>query len=285
MKYTLSRRAFLRRSGLLGTALGAARLPHFDLLIADPDAMPTLARAFGLTAVYRQPTFSSAVEGHLAPDSVHAISAAGRWYRMEHGFIPREAMQPIRAYTPPLIESHSAAPFWATLIAPISAARAWCGVQAPITVTWGYGAVTSVLGTLTDDYGLVWYESAVGWFDARHWQRLHWSSSVDSASLSVAVDPLRRHLIVSGTDGHWRTPYYGGNAIRQPIRADVQTEKPGDPSGIGWWLRLSSGDKLHGAWDHNRFGMSGGGESVEIAPAAAERLYRQSLAAGNVPDR
>ncbi|MHB8752480.1 MAG: hypothetical protein ACYDBJ_25215, partial [Aggregatilineales bacterium] len=162
----LSRRTFLRQSAFAALAMRFG-LPG-EWFSQQNIAFP--ARAFGLTPVYDRP--GGIAVGSLAPDSVHLVQVVDEWFATEHGCVPRTAMQPIRPYVPPTIESHAAAPFWAELIAPSSVVRAWCDVRAPIQATFGHGAVVCVRGTLTDDRGSVWYELDPGWVTAAHFVRL-----------------------------------------------------------------------------------------------------------------
>jgi hypothetical protein len=271
-----SRRAFLRLSATLSAAVGFGSGQWPNPLVVDDS--PPLARAFGLTTVYAEPDLASVVNGSLAPHSVHAIQTHGTWYQTEHGFVPRTAMQPIRAYLPPVIEPHNAAPFWAEVIAPVSTSRAWCSAKAPIVLTWGHGAVAQILGTLTDDYGVVWYETSSGWFDARQWQRVDIPNSTESqiGAVSMAINPDRQQItVLRNRLALWQTTYYGGLAINQPLTAVIAAEIPGDGSESAWLMRLDTGIGLRGAWHHNNFGMAGGADVIELPVMAAKRLYME----------
>ena len=276
----LSRRAFLRLSATLSAAMGSGR--GFNVTNSEAiDGSPTLARTFKLTPVYRQPEMTSAVCGGLAPHSVHAIetgSVPGGWYRTEHGYVLQTAIQPISPYVPPVIELHSAAPFWAEVVAPVSSSRAWCSMKAPLIATWGHGAVTKILGTLTDDYGVVWYETGSGWFDARQWQRIRVLVRLKPHihGVSISINPTKHELLISPKEQNpWRTAYFGGSTIINTFTSTIQTDMPGDGSGTAWLMHLSNGITVCGAWDHNRFGLAGGEEIIELPIAAARRLFRQ----------
>jgi hypothetical protein len=243
----------------------------------DPQSATFPARAFGLTPIYDRP--GGTVVGSLAPDSVHIVRTVGEWFVTEHGFVPRIAMQPIRPYTPPIIESHAAAPFWAELIAPSSAVRAWCDPRAPVRATFGHGAVVCVLGTLTDDRGGVWYEIERGWVTAAHfaWVEIRPCGLVGPCGYvgpPLHIDLGNRVLrLYSGRRLVLQSAFYGGATLTATSTERIQTLVPGDASGLPWQMRLGSGVIMRGAWDHNRFGLPGGGSDVELPPEVAKLIY------------
>src|SRR5258706_6788518 len=130
----LSRREFLKQTGLAGVSAGiSASHIVLNLEHAAESTLP-FGRAFNLSNVYSQPDSSSSVIGQLAPDGVHPIkaSAVEDWYAVNDGFVVREAVQPIMPYLRPAVRKEDGAGFWAELVAPSSAIRGWCAAHAPI---------------------------------------------------------------------------------------------------------------------------------------------------------
>jgi hypothetical protein len=282
----LSRRAFLKQTGLAGAALGIA--PHAANSVSTlVDTAPALGRAFTLTDVYQHPDQSSSVIHQLAPDSVHPItaSATDSWYRLSNGYVPRQVLQPIEAYTrPDLVESPG---FWAEVVAPVSAIRGWCAGHAPIVTRLGYGAVVYVNDLLTNDRGEVWYGLAaqtdaplIGWSNALHYAK--YASETDPKSNihdpRIKIDTRQFELTVY--DGNYKL--YGTRIYSPVMRSTSTTLSPVQPGtsldslyalGIPWLMQLDTGFQLYGAFWHNRFGTQNPNPGVELPPHAARWVY------------
>ena len=278
----IPRRAFLKRSALGLAAIQAHYRIRQGATPIDEQtpkrAVPFLARAFALIPVYDFPDGQPRSDGiGIAPDSVHEVTALiGEWARIEYGFVPRTALQPIMPYRHPPIWSHADAPFWAEVITPSVPVCQWCDARAPITYHMGYGGVVNVLGTLIDDYKVVWYEIAAGWIDARHVTPFlipEPSRSGETAAelLINRADRTIRVIIDGRTALH--TAYYGGDhldGLSESITITPYTaigrltiDRPGDHLGRPWLMKLTFDDprmpdpaiRLSGAWHHNRFGL------------------------------
>jgi hypothetical protein len=292
----LTRRQFLKRTGLLGAALTApvtASTPAKAVTTVPVAEFETTARAFSLSPVYAERDPDSAVIGQLAPDSVHSVVRAGDWYQVEHGYVPRSAMQPIVPYSRPvLMESPG---FWAELIAPVSAIRKWCAAHAPIVARLGFGAVVYVVDRLVDDAGQVWYGLA---------------AEGDSALVGWSAGLQFRFTSPPSQEGERRSPLqliridarnsvlslYAGKRvigeieIHSPVmvgaKTTLQAVQPGAvidmhrdismPLGLPWLMQLGTGQRVHGAFWHNRFGSvnhANESSAVELPPLTARYLY------------
>ncbi len=283
--HNLSRRAFLKQSGFAAWfGLSLRQMPPS----AAGRAFPEFAgRAFTRTAIHMRPDAASAVSDYLTPDGICTITGLadnGRWYQVPGGYIPREAVQPITPYRRPALVETVGEGFWAELAAPTSTIREWCGGAAPVVTRLGFGAVVYVLDKLTDDHQRVWYGLAcapgsplVGWGTALHYAP--WNPGQPEArTSSIRLFLRQRELVIT----YGQQPI-GQTAICGPRfftgTTTLRTVQPGaardaaTPLGLPWLMRLDTGQRLYGAYWHNRFGTLSDGPELELPTFAARWLY------------
>jgi hypothetical protein len=295
----LSRRDFLKQTGVMGAAFGIpTSLPQVPTR-PDENLLP-LGRVFHLTDVHVRPDVHSQVVGELAPDSVHDITPtkSADWYQVERGYVPRQAVQPIGPYVRPELTHPQSVGFWAELIAPTSTLRAWCAGHAPIVTRLGYGAVVYVMDYLRDDRGAMWYGLAadsdaelVGWTNALHFTE--WDEN--AVSVPLAHEPLIR------IDTHQQAlQVYDGprelfrSRLSSPLLSKSQTSitviQPGGALGgidsndsieadgllgVSWLMSLGQSTPIYGAYWHSRFGdaVTQVKNRIELPIFAARWLY------------
>jgi hypothetical protein len=285
---SLSRRAFLKQSGVIawfGPVFGATpptSRPAVDL------AFPELAgRAFTRTAIHADPDEAGAVFDHLLPDGVTPITGLTRdgcWVQVPGGYVRREAVQPIAPYSRPALVEAVGQGFWAEVVAPASAIREWCAGAAPVVARLGFGAVVYVVDRLTDDHDQVWYgltgtpgSPLVGWAAALHYAP--WNpGQPDPRTSSIHLLLQQNELaILDGARPIGQAATYGPRlpAGLTTLRA-VQPGAPLDavtPLGLPWLMRLGTGQRLYGAYWHNRFGAMSDGPDIELPTFAARWLH------------
>jgi len=289
----VSRRGFLKRAGAasigwIGSgALAASVIPTFDT---------DTGRAFHLTDVYTQPDTASAVCGQLLPDSItqiEAVSHSGTWYQVTgkdfSGFVRREALQPIVPYTPPDLVEEIGNGFWAEVVAPISVIREYCAGQAPIVTRLGFGAVIYVMDRMVDSHQQVWY----GLTDAPGSALIGWGAALQYAKWSP--EPSQHESLHITISGRTLTVYDGSRAISRmltyapemsPLKTTIRTIQPGaaidtaKPLGLPFLMQLGTGQRLHGAFWHNRFGDVSEQSTIEVPTLAAHWLYARLISYG-----
>ncbi|MCC7446269.1 MAG: twin-arginine translocation signal domain-containing protein [Anaerolineae bacterium] len=289
----VSRRAFLKRAGAASVGwLGSGSLTARVIPTFETDT----GRAFRRTDVFSQPDDASAVCGQLLPDSVTAIesvSRSGAWYQVAgssgRGFVPREALQPIVPYTPPDLVDVIGSGFWAEVVAPISVIRAYCAGQAPIVARLGFGAVTYVMDRMVDSHQQVWYgltdapgSALIGWGAALHYAQ--WSpepSQHESLHLTIHGRDL---IVYDGSRGINRTLIYApelpsGKTTLRVIQpgAPIDTARP---LGLPFLMQLGTGQRVHGAFWHNRFGDVSEQSTIEVPTLAARWLFARLMRYG-----
>ncbi len=300
----LSRREFLKRTGTAAFAAPIA-LNSTSALVKAPSTpsstIESVGRAFDLTSVYTQPHLDSQIVAQLAPDSVNTIaeiSGDQGWYRVAHGWVPRDALQPILQYQYPAIHPATAG-FWAEVVAPVSAVRRWCAAGAPIVARLGFGAVMYIVDRIDDDSEQAWYGLAaepesplVGWSPALHFARWTPLQSQNIDELSIEIKSHESQLGVSAN---------GKVIARLPLYAvplasavtTIQAMQPGAGSrshimGTPWLMQLGTGISMYGAFWHNRFGTvnpDADDPSIALGTFTARWLYETLLSSGSVPVR
>lgn len=283
---TISRREFLKRSGLAACAgvIGADHAPQ--PFVAPPELN---ARAFALTDVHAHADPTSAISGQLMPDHVTpilGISHDGCWYQLQNGYVPREAVQPILPYIRPVPVDVIGDGFWAEVVAPYSAIREWCAGQAPIVARPAFGAVLYVADRLVDDRGQVWYGVAtappspvVGWAPALHYAPWKPDSQVIRSAPHITVGKGEL-AVYDGATLIGRMAVYSPPLARAAttIRAVRPGTERGAWIGVPWLMELATGQYVYGAFWHNRFGTVSDGPDVELPTFAARWLYELLMA-------
>jgi hypothetical protein len=283
--HNLSRRAFLKQSGLAAWfGLGLPQMPPSAVSRASPELA---GRAFTRTAIHIRPDTASAASDYLTPDGIRPITGLadeGRWYQVPGGYIPREAVQPIMPYSRPGLVETVGEGFWAELVAPTSTIREWCAGAAPVVTRLGFGAVVYVVDKLTDDHNRAWYGLAcapgsplVGWGTALHYAP--WNpGQPEPRPSSIRLLVRQQQLVI--TDGEQlvgQAAIYGPRLQTGPTT--LRTVQPGaardaaTPLGLPWLMRLDTGQRLYGAYWHNRFGALSDGPDLELPTFAARWLY------------
>ncbi len=275
----LSRREFLKRSGALA---GTASIGFGS---AGPAPSGNLAgRAFTVTDVHVRPDSSSPALRQLAPDSVVPISGISRdnhWYQIDDSFVAREALQLILPYNRPVVVDAVGGGFWAELVAPISPVREWCAGSAPILARPGFGAVVYVMDRMVDDHGQVWYAVSdspgsplAGWASALHYAPWLPAPKIGVSSLRIAIHDAG-FGVFDGERLLGQAAIYGPRLPRidTTLRAVQPGALLGSRFGVPWLMELATGQRLYGAYWHNRFGLIGDGLDVELSTFAARWLY------------
>jgi hypothetical protein len=279
----LSRREFLKRAGITAWAplLAGGVSPLVQVTQAE-----TMGRAFSLTPVHTRPDEASPVSGQLLPDSTTPINGLqDRWYQIPGGYVPRETLQPIEPYQQPRIEDQVGDGFWAELVAPYGAIRAWCAGSAPILTRLGFGAVVYVMDRMIASANQVWYgltnapgSDLTGWAPALHYSRWTPDLTPRPISRSIRIDGQRSELTAyEGTRPVMRTAIH--SAVLVPTTTTLRAVQPGtrhaakNPLGVPWLMVLGTGQDLYGAFWHNRFGLIGTIPDIELSVASARWLY------------
>ncbi len=278
----LSRRDFLKSSSLMIAAVPAATLGLNNVQHADT-IFETMGRAFEVTDIHDRPYLSSAVVGQLKPDSVIDITGTrDDWYQVDGGWVQRTALQPILPYRYPEISDTTG--FWAELVAPVSAVKAWCAAHAPVVARLGFGAVVYVMDRMIDDAKQVWYgvtadsdSPLVGWVPALHYARWLPADPILAEPL-IKIVTRQRQLVVHGRG----TAIATARICSPPLQHGTTTisrVQPGAaidasiPLGLPWLMNLGNGIPVYGAFWHNRFGEQGNKSSIELTTFAARWLY------------
>ncbi len=280
-----SRREFLKRVGVTAWA------PVFTRFSPGEAVMPqaeSLGRAFNLTNVHRTQDDSSEIVGQLAADSTTPIlDTFEDWYAVPDGLVRREMLQPIAPYIRPEVIDQLDDGFWAEVVAPLSAVKAWCAGDAPVVARLGFGAVVCVMDRLVTTPTQVWYGLAnepgselIGWAPALQYSP--WKSEVMSVSAvqSISIDTRRSLLTIY--EGH--RPVMATSIVVPgglPKRTRLRAIQPGaslEPElrlGLPWLMALETGQRVYGVFWHNRFGRSDGSRNnaIELPVSSARWLY------------
>lgn len=283
MKNRLSRRDFLKRSGILVVAAPVAThgLNYSQRL--DTIAK-RVGRAFDVTDLHDKAHLSSDVMGQLAPDSVVSIiGKRDNWYQVNGGWVQRTALQPILPYRYPAVSETM--DFWAEMIAPVSSVKAWCAAHAPVISRLGFGAVVYVIDRMIDDSKQVWYGVAaepgsplIGWTPALHYaQWMQVDLKLTEPLIRIAV---RQNQLMIYDKGKVITASYYGPSLSQGTTTLSRMQPSAQidvsiPLGLPWLMRLGSGYPVYGAYWHNRFGEAGHGSAIELTTFAARWLYER----------
>lgn len=281
----ISRRNFLRRAG--ATVAGAPFLRLNDAAALQP-LVEQYGRAFQRTSVLSDPDSESTVVDHLLPEKVIPILEAGaQWYRLNGGYVPRAALQPVAPYQRPEIEA--SAGFAATVITPTTLIREYCSVLAPIKDRIGWGAVLHIVDRLRDDYGEWWYGvsttadgSLIGWTPALHWAKLTLDSPLLADRLHVdlgaqMIEAYRAGNSIARLPIRLIGKVNAGETVVETMAISSAAPKLGSP----YQLTLKNGLILYGVWWHNDFaapqtqelGEANSG-SIELSAYAAQALYK-----------
>lgn len=285
--HALSRRQFLRATGIALASMRLGRLEIPPVLSPAPSFEPLYGRALATVFIHAAPSPDSPVVARLWSDAVAPIHAtSGSWYCLPQGYAPRELVQPLLA--PTRHDSAPAAPpFWGEVSGTVAVVRTSCSATAPIITRVGHGGVLRVVDYLpTAGDSIDWYGVAVDEFGAL----LGWvlasviaPTQVDEAAptLSLLVETAEQRLTVRDHDTMLLTaplstalsltPGIYPIAERHPVASPV-TEHHGAP-----WALTFGGQALSGAYWHNRFGtppdQAVSDAAVQVAPALAKWLY------------
>lgn len=267
---TLSRRHFLQAVGVS---------------VAASQFLPSL------TFAAEQPLMGRVLEpvNGLWPDSVVAIrDADASRYRIDAGWVPQSALQPLLIDHTAFDGSWPAAPFSAEVSAPVAAVYASASAASQPLARVGYGGVLTVVDALPGADGRpAWLgvasgDALLGWTQAAHWQpavapaatprvtalhidlsRFRLTALHDDTTLLETAVALSPHAVL--------TPHSSHTVARTPHMTDHAQV------GIPWVLTSQSGVQLAGATWHNRFGTPQPGPTVQLTPATAKWLYHAAI--------
>lgn len=290
-----SRRRFLQ---LLGITLLVPQLPAFEAFAPSSATVHTVeaqhGRALFAAPVYAQPSYRSPLVGQLWPDSVIPIAAGpAGWYRVNGGYAPRNAFQPIAPVSAEHTSAVQAVPFWAEVVGPVAVVRLWCAADAPLVTRIGHGGTARVISVLppSEQGAPTWYALAadgdelLGWSQAALWQPVEIPNC--TASLRLEVERRRRQLLVLAGDHPVLRAAAAVDpalpAAEYPLRRGPIAAPPLSIDdnivlfGVPWQLRLGEQHSLSGAYWHNCFGSSApAGPAVQVPPFLARWLYAQT---------
>lgn len=290
-----SRRQFLQLAGISFMARSFGSLPHIaDLSDTIPELTMPHGRALRPVTVHTRPHSSAPAVRQLWPDViVPLVGEQGGWYRVQGGYVPRDALQPISlsAVTEPMMIP--ALPFWGEVTAPATAIRQWCAADAPLMTRIGHGGTARIVDSLpaTEADGPSWYGigdqsgGILGWSQASHWQPAPMPEA--EAALQLIIERERQRIIVFAgerpvvqaaisigeTLSPGSYPLCLGPVAGAPLRL---VEYDSTLLGAPWQLVFGSTHTLSGVYWHNLFGRPADGPAVQITPVLARWLYRHS---------
>jgi hypothetical protein len=283
-----SRREFLQIIGvtLAGASLGA--LPPFMRPFGG--VQPLQGRTLSVVPVLVEPRLDAPVVENLWPDSSISIKrASADWYRLEMGYAPREAIQPMIPYQPEARIAMPDLPFWAEVAGPIAAVRRYCAADAPLITRIGHGGVSRVVDALPDIYGYAaWYAleddqgGQLGWTQAVSWRQVVLSAPPSRID-EVHIDQGKQRLTVWEKNQAVLSAPFSAGLILEPGLYSVQERRTGgvryysssEPRslhGVPWYTRLSNDYEVVGVYWHNRFGRLQPGPAIQVSPVLARWL-------------
>lgn len=280
----VSRRQFLKLTGVaLASSQVALRFPQIQA-VADNTIY---GRALVAAPVYSRSSVDSALISHLWPDSITPImDVQDGWYRAADGYIQRQHLQPVAAYSPSAFHTADQ-PFWAEVTVPAASLRAYCAADAPLVSRIGHGGVGYVVDHLPDEQG-GWFAVAdeggtiLGWSQAIHWQPVEIEFSGSSTN-ELEID-LNNQQLTAWENGHavLQAPVSTNpNIIPGQYTVDAgipgqmhfQAANWGIMQGVPWVTKFGDNLSLGGVYWHNRFGQTVPGMAVQVTPLVARWLY------------
>jgi hypothetical protein len=300
----LSRRQFIKQAGAFGVSVGL--LPpgrNVDLQrgavailgtsLGVPDTKTSreiVGRALNRVDIWPTPSRNTPPIGRyfLAPDSVypiHGVAGEGWWYEVNSGYVPRDTLQPMLAYKPPVPQQKVG---YHEVIAPVTVVRDHCSGLANMVARLSFGALLYVHDHLTDDGGQVWCAvsasvNGAGWFGWTHAAHLRLSGIAPKLSHpAVWVDSAGQKLAVyDGEQLVGETAIYtgemlagAGKLVTVAPTASIATMPYVRPYVMAITGMTKRPMPVYGAFWHNRFGLSGAVyPQVELPTFAARWLF------------
>ncbi|PJF44925.1 MAG: hypothetical protein CUN55_01440 [Phototrophicales bacterium] len=270
----LSRRDFLK---LIGVSISSAWVYG----IGFDDILPlSMGRLFAPTHLRQFPNEHSPSIKLLWPDSTHPIlNIAGDWIRIQEGYIPKTAIQPMFAPTEPsptTIEH----PIWVEVVAPSVALHSYADADAPIRFNIGHGGLLYIEHSLCNDHGQWWLRSTQGWLQASCVQIINLPHGKADFDIELIISPQQNNIHV----------IYGNHTIvleacfpKTPIQGQTLQLCPLNSKHL-WAMKLGDKTSLYGTFEHNTFSKlrTSPDHCVELSAVAARWLYYQALRAQNI---
>ena len=265
-----SRRQFLQLAGVM---LVGSQLPA-PAIAANNSRF--YGRALSAAPIYAHPDTTARPVRHLWPDSVSTMEEANAgWYRIDDGFVPQTAIQPVNLREPDL--NTPASDFWAEVIAPVAP------VDAPLATRIGHGGVSRVVDKLPDWYGIA--DAAgqmIGWSQSAHWSAIN--QQAGTAPLEIVIKS--HHMTVYQRK---RPILNAPITLNQPLSPGVFQLHRGEIGGVccqthtetfyhggAWQLQFGGQQEITGVYWHNRFGETVPGPSVQVPPVLGRWLYEMA---------
>jgi len=264
-----------------------------------PDQADIVGRPFTITPIYATPTVGNTPGtsvGSLMPDSttpIHGLSDDGWWYAVPKGYVPRETLQPIEAYTLPGLLAEPEHGFY-EVVAPMAVVRDCCAYHGRVVARLAFGSLAYVHDHLTDDHGQLWYAVSgtpsgagpFGWTPASNLRRWLYNPKTRLAEPSIWIDSHTHKLTVYDRDQFvGETALYSGLLLPGMGRLAANTPSTWydmAPYAYPWNMLLHRdyGKPVHfrGATWHNRFGLPGEQRNFADMPVLAARWIFNMLA-------
>lgn len=282
----ISRRSFLKLVGV--TAVG---LP-FQSVLSKLPIDPILGRALVAAPVYGSPSLSLKPVSHLWPDSIVTIvDAAGEWYRIAQGYVPRHTLQPMTHFEPSIPVQPLTTPFWAEVAGPAVSVRQHCAADAPLVTRIGHGGVCWVVDYLPGEPN-GWYAITdhngrmMGWSQAISWRPVE-AEPVSAPNVTARVNQRDCQLTITQNGETVLTaPCAIGESmlpgLYHPSRRQIGGVQKDAIHGIPWVTTFGEGYSITGVYWHNRFAQRMDGPAVQVTPLLAKWLYTSLGEAGLV---
>ncbi len=265
MNNPLSRRRFLQFAGLSMVRL------RLNWLKLTPESL--MGRALGPVELYSRPADNASIISTLWPDSVHKIVPLGDWLRVEDGFAPITAFQPMMANESVIVIERL--PAWVEVIAPYVAVRQYCAGDAPIYTRVGHGGVLYIDKRLQGAQDWLHVPQLDGWLQAHHVRLARFLPDIHHSG------PPRVVL----NNGHLEAREGDQTVLRLKCRVSshlpseltIIDQRPSDRDGEYYgvpWILDGGKVRISGVyWHHELAGESAPSDRIELSVIGARALY------------
>ncbi|MEO0562142.1 MAG: hypothetical protein AAF125_08510 [Chloroflexota bacterium] len=259
---TLSRRDFLQVFGVT-TASFIAPAHIFGLQVPDSTVMGRVINPVGR---HIQPDVLSLQQDQLWADSlIDILSVDGDWYRTDSGFVPIEAVQPIR---PQVDRKTSSVGDYAQVTGAFSSVHAYCDLQSPQRARLGHGAVMRVVDRIDYPSTGTWLALGNSAGEQLGWaQAVAWGPLARRETRSIQATLVRDTHTLRFGDVHTQincpnTLLRGVYRVERVAEGQSVRTRHGNIYGVPYVFQFGDSQQLYGVWWHNAFGATS--EHIEV---------------------